>query len=84
MIAVIMMPLWYGSVVTNIVLIIVMHLSENRIVLKLSGWTLDLLFLRSRSYHNKLAAMATGTLKLDLECYRYEAKSSNKNLIIFY
>ena len=59
-------------------------LSEFRIVLKLSGFRLlGLLFLRSRSYHNKSATVTPGALKPDHACAMIqEAKSSNKNLMV--
>ena len=59
-------------------------LSEYRIVLKLSGFRISsLLFLPSRSYHNKPATAAPGALKSD-HAYAViqEAKSSNKNLML--
>ena len=48
-IAFIKLPLRHGSVLTNVILITVLHLSEyRRIVFNLTGFrTLDILFLRS-------------------------------------
>ena len=59
-------------------------LSEYRIVLKLSGLRISgLLFLRSRSYHNKPATVTPGALKPDHAYVMIqEAKSSNKNLML--
>ena len=76
-----MMSLRYGSVLANITVIAVLHLSENKIVLKLSGFrTSDLLFLWSVSYYNKSATTAPGALKRNLE--RYNVTQQNRAINI--
>ena len=59
-------------------------LSEYRIVLKLDGFRISgLLFLRSRSCHNKPATVTLGALKPDHAYVMIQkAKLSNKNLML--
>ena len=79
-----MLPLQYDSVLISIILITALRLSEYRIVLKLSRFrTSGLLFLGSRSFHNKLGIVAPGTLEQDhANVMIQKAKSSNKNLML--